>query len=99
MRPVRKPFASRKVRSPSPGRPLVGGDRRPQVGQGRAIYDSSCQGMRDAVAGLGLRSARPALVRPADERLRTARRAGDRVLPPGPRKPELFELPAIFVAG
>ena len=71
---------------------------RPQVGPGRAVYGSTCPGMRRAAGGVGLRPARPALVRPADECLRAARRAGDRLLPPGPRASELPELPAVLVA-
>ena len=55
-------------------------------------------GLRGAAGSVGLRAARPALLRPADERLRPARRAGDRLLPPGPRTSELPELPAVLVA-
>ena len=75
-------------KSSSPSRPGPGGIR----------FDLP-QGCEVPLEVWDFAPARPALVRPADERLRAARRAGDRLLPPGPRASELPELPAVLVAG
>ena len=99
VRLVWKAVASRKNRPASPGRSLVGGSLRAQVGQAGAAYGSGGRGMRGAAGSVGLRPARPALFRSADERLRPSRRAGDRLLPSGPRTPDVPELPAVLVAG
>ncbi len=94
-----KPLVPEGNRSPSPGRPVVGGNLRPEVCPAGAARHSTCRRLRGAAGRVGLRTARSALVRPADERLWLARSPGDRLLPPGPRASKLPELPAVLVAG